>query len=261
MSLIEYPRSRLPANLSGFFNATDPLSVRAMGVLQGTRRGRVLVDHAEQPRCALLQESTEGCVYLGGDVSAPWLSAAIAQLRQQQAVLLGLWPDDPRWAIVPTHADMLGSSFDFEPRNPQQNLEALLHTPDDCQLRRISADLAQHSSGFLDWCESFGGVETYLTHGLAYGLWRGDTLISQASADPPADGVMEIGTETHPDWRGRGYATLVCAQVVLDCERRGQRVHWNCNARNAPSAAVARKLGYTQARAFPWRYWEKESSS
>lgn len=261
MPLIELPPSRFPTKLSALFNATDPLSVRALGVLQGTRHGRVLVDHAEQPTCAVLQESTEGCAYLGGHLNPTWLSAAIAQLRQRQAVLLGLWPDDARWDNVPTSADMLGNSIDFDKRNLNFKLETLLHTPEACQLRRMNQELAQHSPGFLEWCESFGGVAAYLAKGLAYGLWRGDILISQASADPPANGIMEIGTETHPDWRGRGYATLVCAQVVLDCEGMGYRVHWNCNARNTPSAAIARKLGYTQSRSFPWRYWEKESSS
>lgn len=266
MPMIELPAprflaSRVPAHLNALFDVADPLSVRALGVLQGTRHGRVWVDDIEQPSCAVLQEAAEGCTYLGGQPSATWVAAAIAQLRQHQAVLIGLWPNDPRWSLLPTHADLLGNSLDFEPRNLNQNLEALLHVPEDCQLRQINMDLAQHSPGFVDWCKAFGGVETYLAHGLSYGLWQGNTLISQASADPPANGVMEIGTETQPNQRGRGYATRVCAQIVLACEQRGYRVHWNCNALNAPSAAIAHKLGYTQSRAFPWRYWEKESSS
>ena len=67
----------------------------------------------------------------------------------------------------------------------------------------------------------------------------------------PARTTAELGWVLHPRWQGRGYATEA-ARAVMDYghERLGYR-HFiaHCDAENAASAAVMRKLGMVLADA------------
>ena len=67
---------------------------------------------------------------------------------------------------------------------------------------------------------------------------------------------MELGVRTAPDHRGRGYATVTCRHLVRDIEARGLWPWWNTNAGNAPSIALARRLGFARERAYELAWWE-----
>ena len=56
------------------------------------------------------------------------------------------------------------------------------------------------------------------------------------------DRGIELNVWTHPDHRGKGLATKVCAHLILDCLDRGLIPHWD--AANTISAGMAEKFGY-----------------
>jgi RimJ/RimL family protein N-acetyltransferase len=84
---------------------------------------------------------------------------------------------------------------------------------------------------------------------------QGEAILSEANAGPATRGVIEAGTITDPEQRGRGYATIVSARTVLECERLGYQTYWNCAEDNPASAAIARKLGYRHVEEYRMLVW------
>jgi len=59
---------------------------------------------------------------------------------------------------------------------------------------------------------------------------------------------VEMAAITHPDHRGRGYATAVCAHLIDTCEAVGFETYWSCDAHNEASLKLATKRGYEGPR-------------
>ena len=83
-----------------------------------------------------------------------------------------------------------------------------------------------------------------MEQGFGYCQVRDQELLSEAFAADAALGMIEIGTITSEAYRRRGYAALVCAQLIRECEARGYRTYWNCSKDNLASARLARSLGH-----------------
>ncbi|WP_340558583.1 GNAT family N-acetyltransferase [Streptomyces sp. GSL17-111] len=86
--------------------------------------------------------------------------------------------------------------------------------------------------------------------GRIYGIWADGTLVGGVlfvSFDV-RQGVAEAGCWLEPSAVGRGLVTRA-ARVIIDwaVEERGiHRVEWHVSSANAPSIAVARRLGMTK---------------
>jgi ribosomal-protein-serine acetyltransferase len=86
--------------------------------------------------------------------------------------------------------------------------------------------------------------------GRIYGIWAGGVLLGGVlfrTMDVPS-GVAEAGCWLEPAGTGRGLVTRAC-RVIIDwaVEERGlHRIEWQVAAANAPSIAVARRLGMSR---------------
>lgn len=100
-----------------------------------------------------------------------------------------------------------------------------------------------------DQTGAFLSPADFLRDGFGMALVRDGALLSGcASFCRHADGY-EIQVDTHPDARGKGYATMVCAAFILALLEKGMLPYWD--AANAKSMRLAQKLGFTFTRAFP----------
>lgn len=62
----------------------------------------------------------------------------------------------------------------------------------------------------------------------------------------------EIGIATSPNYQRKGIATLATQVFLAEAHRRGYtHVGWDCWTRNEPSAATARKAGFTLIEEYP----------
>ena len=260
--MIEIQTDQVTSYLTSLFDGLMPQAQRCFAVLQGSLLGKILIDDLAAPVWAAVWEQADGTLYLGGHMTAQIVDEVINVLRREAEVLVGLWVDDPRWAWLPPRANYVGFAIDFVDRAPSRDLAVLTrHLPEGCEVRRMDADLAVHSSGFQSWSAHFGGVEAYLRSGMAFCLLKDGEMMSEASADPPANGVMEIGTGTHKAHRQKGYATWICAYTIQACEHMGRVTHWNCARQNLASAALARKMGYRIEKEFRLWVWPKHADS
>jgi RimJ/RimL family protein N-acetyltransferase len=249
------------ARVSLIFAGTYPDPVRLWAMLDGIISARLLADNAEAPTWVLLQELAEGTVYVGGEIAPELLGAAIHTLRQVQDVVIGAWPDDDFATELLPPANFTGVAVDFTNRSPEVDLVPLTAVPTRYELRRIEPTMAPLLDGFDYYIAMFGSVEAALQGTIGYCVLHEGDIVAEAVAGPFARGTAEIGVGTKPQHRGLGLATAAAARVIQTCEELGCRPLWNAAQHNAPSVALARRLGFVTEQPFQVYAWSQSSVS
>jgi hypothetical protein len=246
--------------LAALFPASGYVYRRCLAVLDGVQAGRILTDAAATPTRAVVQETSEGTLFIGGSFDAASVAALVAELLREHDVVFGAPAGDPRLAWMPPEPRYDGTDLDFSERDPAVDLQRLVHVPAGLRLERIDAELLERCAWGGYKVDVFGSSAAALEHGLGYCLLDGDTVVSEAFAGPLSRGTLEMGTITHEDYRRRGLASIVCARTLLECERLGYQTWWNCTKQNLGSAAMARKLGYRREDEFRVLAWSAPSA-
>jgi hypothetical protein len=240
------------------FRVDEPQACRCFVVLEGRGNGKIITDDAVNPAWGVVWEANDGGIYLGGALDAAILAQVIAYLRQEGEVLVGLWKDDWRFALLPPAPDYDGFTLEFYDRPIGQGLETYLHqVPTGCEIRRLDGDLIMRSEWGPADVRKAGGIEAWLATSMGYCLLRGDQILCEATVGPGAIGLREPGVFTQATERGKGYATLTCAHLIRAIEAMGEQTYWNCAKQNVASAAVARKLGYRIEKEYRLVAWDK----
>ncbi len=92
------------------------------------------------------------------------------------------------------------------------------------------------------------------TNGCGYSLICEGDIASTAFAGFILDGKLEIGIETSENFRGKGYAAMVCAKLIDYCLSRGLEPVWACRLENTASYMLAQKLGFIPTLEIPYYY-------
>jgi RimJ/RimL family protein N-acetyltransferase len=115
----------------------------------------------------------------------------------------------------------------------------------------LARDDLQHVDQVRGWVYSFWrSVASFAATGLGYCLLQEGAAASCCLSVYVSGSNCELGLATHPDFRGRGYATLVAAACVEHCLVHGWTPHWHCWDDNQPSIAVAHKVGFANPRRY-----------
>jgi len=112
-----------------------------------------------------------------------------------------------------------------------------------------------------DWsrsfCCEFEDVDDFLSRGIGVAALQNGELVGGASSYTRYNSGIEIQVETRADQQRRGIALCCCARLVLSCLERNLYPSWD--AASEASAALARRLGYRPAYAYP--VWTLETPS
>jgi GNAT superfamily N-acetyltransferase len=257
-TMIRVCSSRVTQQIKELFDPDVPASLRCFTVLDGQSAGQIWVDTLACPNSGIVREGAFGSLYFGGKPDAAIINDLISTCRKGGDVLAGLWPDDDLWQKLPPDPDYVGTVFEFRGRTAVGPSElSQKHALKGCRLRTLDSGLVKHSMMADYLTDVYGNVEKALDRGFGFCLTRREEILSESFAGPFANGVIEIGVETSQQHRQRGYATQVCAHLIRECERLGFSTYWNCDARNAASIALARKLGYNTGKSYKLAAWLK----
>jgi len=115
---------------------------------------------------------------------------------------------------------------------PEEHLRGFLAL----RLRQMRKD-----SRFVEWCPHVVVLDGRMIGHAGYHGPPGVNALQRADA-------IEVGYTIYEPYRGRGYATAATAELLRRAEERGVHHYFaSCAPGNAPSLAIIRKLGFTQA--------------
>lgn len=117
---------------------------------------------------------------------------------------------------------------------------------DEELLRQEDVRNMAHVTG---WIHSFWpGIAEFVEQGFGFCLLEGDrTVASWCLTVYKSAADYELGVATAPAYRQQGFATLVAAACVEHARARDFTLHWHCWEDNAPSIAVADRVGFEEA--------------
>jgi GNAT superfamily N-acetyltransferase len=214
----------------------------------------------------LIQELAEGTTYIGGVIEPLVLADAVASLRQFQDVVICQWPAAEEATRSLPKPDYEGVAIDFTDRAPAVDLGPLAVAPPPYGLHRIGQDCVAWLDGFDYYAAMFGSVERALEGTIGYCVMHETEIVCEAVGGPMvrgpmARGIVEIGVGTKEAHQGKGLATVAAAHTMQACEALGFQPFWNAAQSNAPSVALAKRLGFRTERPFVVRAWSKVDGS
>jgi GNAT superfamily N-acetyltransferase len=252
------------------FEAGPPAYAQVImrAVAAGNAPGRAWVDDAREPRSVLVWDNGH-CYDLAGAADNPAFTTAARELIRNQiapdAVARGFGMIKVRYAtadwepVIPTlfpatltrrerrlytfagprlpdWADRVPPGFTLAPID-----EALLARADLQNRERVWEEIA------CCWTRP----ALFFAHGLGVAALHEQAIVGWCTGEYASGPDIGIGIETLEAYQRRGLATLMAAAFVARCGERGLVPYWSCWSSNAPSWAVAEKVGFALAREYP----------
>lgn len=237
-------------------------------ILAGHTPARVWVDDPTRPKAAAALFHNK--LYLLGSSGEPRFNARLAgllvqevfpQLRENGAGVMLVFPAHHGW--VEHYPALFGSAFARVYPDAQRQVYAfdagknilaewrgLL--PQEYSLRPVDTALLQddrwNSIDILreETQSERISVEDFLARSFGVCVTRGAELVAWCLSEYNCGERCEVGIATVEEYQRRGFGTVAGAAFVEEALRRGYRsIGWHCWTRNLPSAALARRIGYT----------------
>jgi hypothetical protein len=166
--------------------------------------------------------------------------------------------EHPNINLLPKNPDYDGHALEFRNRLMSTNRlqDILSKIPASLDLRKVDRELVLKTQWGPEDVETAGGLEAWEQQYLGVCIVHKGKVLSEAFAGPPARGIYEPGVFTQEFHRGRGYASIVSAQLIQEIESRGGVTYWNCAKQNVPSTALGRKLGYQVVFEYRVLWWK-----
>ena len=216
-------------------------------ILEGNS-GVVIVDDPDKP--TLAQLAYRGSVVYGGDANHPLAEELVKDFPINRGVssLPKAWRDLVR-SIHGDNITTLERMTFYTQYLDVDHLQKLEQTLSSTfEVRKIDIELATQitttqNSAFPHQMIYFNSVEDFVNHGVGYCILTDGKVVSVASStDKISDNGIDVQIDTHPDFRNRGLATIVCATLLRYCLEHDIEPHWSTTTND--SRRVAEKLGY-----------------
>jgi len=218
-------------------------------VLEGAF-GRAYADSSANPAAARLDSGE--FTMLGGDPNAAGVKdllhlAPISYVTPQTAEWRRTLQDE-----FGTHLRVLPFvDFSAIALDRARLLRLITALPAPFELKRIDQPLAEQLPTDIgnEVCfENFYSVDDFLERGIGYCILGGNKIASAATSFARSRRAIDIEIETVANYRKRGLATVVGAQLVAHCLEGGIEPCWL--AANAASERLALRLGYVRGERY-----------
>jgi RimJ/RimL family protein N-acetyltransferase len=247
------------------FAGLDRVAIHA--IIEGNCPSRLFVNDAVEPTTAFTwNEFRYG--YLAGDANDDAFNESLRQLlaetlfpeaKDSHDPSLVVYPHPGSWrekigALVGDQLlyDLVRSTFSFAPARFQHH-DWRDRVPPGFRVQRVDEALLAHSGPEIVAAHGilWRSAQDFLEKGLGYCLLDGDEVVCTCFSAFAGGGRREIGVDTHPGYRRRGFATLTASAFMSHCLENGWEPGWECWADNVASIELAGTLGFERGVDYP----------
>ncbi len=242
-----------------FFKNHNRRNILATALVRSEAIG--FVDNLEHPDIIFFSaKDRKGACFLAGNFNSPKLKEILAEISEKhfvivpsedwELVLKKYWKSFAYFPLTDLSAEKLSLEFVRKLIKP---------LPEDFQLTRMDLETAEYL--LQNWpnpekIRYYGGPDEFVSDTIAFCIKEGEKVVSMAAAARSSEQLtnsVEIDVQTLQEYRGRGFAAIVCAKLIEYCLERGIEPHWD--AANELSLKLAQKLGYTNPKRYKGYYY------
>ncbi|AZE45730.1 hypothetical protein C4K04_0019 [Pseudomonas chlororaphis] len=209
------------------------------GLIEGVLPGEIFVDNTSNPASCILV-SAASYVFTSGISTSQEMRSCLDLLKDKAEIKLVLPELGPHEAktlgLVPTAR----RQYSYSNARPIE-----LKNTSGYEIRSIASESFFKECIWFDLMDTiFGGAENFLQRGFGCVFWDADSgIIASEAYGIPSKQYVEIGTVTHPAYRGKGLSTMLCNHLIRHISELGLRPIWSCDESNAASWSVAERQG------------------
>jgi GNAT superfamily N-acetyltransferase len=287
--MVELPLSRY-TSVTPLVDAVpfDRVFVRA--VARGFQNGRIFTDDPSHPGTALVYHSCGAALLCGNGAEKAALRLVVSLLLAEERLggnrfrlycHPGSWDGklcaalggrllrysdfesqgmmDPEAIVGRISSARDGSvvawtrvGFAFDEKSFCRGRDKTVGPPEGFTIAPIDAGLFARVSGTVAPKIFWESADRFQEHGFGFCLVAPDGGIASTSFSAYIDGEeVDVGIETDPAYRGRGFAYRICRTMIAGCLERGLRPVWGCRKDNTGSRRLAGKLGFSEIMYHP----------
>lgn len=216
-------------------------------IYRGYQSGEILVDDLEQIQCALFWHKC-GFGYLAGNPSYEVLNEIATLIREQgegQTRRCSLQLDSGE--LEPfflkqegiTRSGQYGFGFCREKWNPKN-----VQLQEGFKIKEMDHEILSRLQGRIIPSFSWDNEAEFLKKGKGFCILHGDEIAASSFTAAISDDQIDIGIETNPDYRNRGFASILANCMVEYVLSIGKTPRWQCHESNLGSKAVAESAGF-----------------
>jgi RimJ/RimL family protein N-acetyltransferase len=247
----------------------------ARSVLENHVRGRVFVDDIARPR-AFYVVHPYGMSLLYGDMEDGFLNSGLrdyllgknglrktgeflqvfpSDLEEKIDALLGRnlgtveengEPPDPSRPVI-KHKRI---NFRFVPKKYARARKDLNLKAHDFQ--RIDENMFSNIRGSVVPKKFWDGASDFRQKGIGFSLLKNGRIAASSFSSFVHDNMLELGMETEPEFRRKGFASIITAKLIDYCLERNLEPIWACRGGNKASYNLAVKLGFEPVAYLPY---------
>lgn len=122
----------------------------------------------------------------------------------------------------------------------------------DLTIVRTDSRIFREMQGSVVPMHFWNSEADFLNTGAGFSLLYRDALASTAYSSFIHENKFELGIETIPQFRGKGYAEYVCTALIDYCIKNDYEPVWACRLENTGSYKLALKLGFEPVVEIPY---------
>jgi RimJ/RimL family protein N-acetyltransferase len=119
-------------------------------------------------------------------------------------------------------------------------------------IQRTTREHFEQMTGTVVPARFWDNADDFCAKGIGFSLIVNNLPVCTAYSAYIFDGLLEIGIETNPDYRGKGYALQTCSALIDYCIANNYKPIWSCRLENTGSYNLAKKLGFRPTLTLPF---------
>lgn len=141
-------------------------------------------------------------------------------------------------------------NFKFNPEKYRRFKKTL--TGKNYEIVRTDEKMYTAMVGSVVPCHFWDHAGEFIKSGVGFSLFYEGKLATTAFSAFIFEGVLELGMETFPEYRGKGLAQWAYSALIDYCLEHNYEPVWSCRLENTASYNLAQKLGFEPTLTLPY---------